>query len=94
MARLRPKSSLYANVDESPISILPMQQEAELIFKMGVFKDAVPVKNCQLRVLFEFPDSYRDDLTDEENTYLRIEPESTGRPWVVVLLFVMSAAAQ
>jgi hypothetical protein len=60
---------------------------------MDVSKDVVPRKNYQLKFLFKFSDSYRDDLTDEENAYLRIEPESTGRSWVVVLLFVVSAAA-
>ena len=53
----------------------------------------MPGKSYQLKVLFEFSDSYRDDLTDEENAYLRIEPQSTGRSWAAVLLFVVLAAA-
>ncbi|MCX6676476.1 MAG: hypothetical protein NTU95_00835, partial [Methanothrix sp.] len=92
VARLRPESGLYVSVDESPIAALPPQQEAELLFKMDVSKDAVPGKSYQLRVLFEFSDSYRDDLTDEENAYLRIEPESSSRPWAAVLLFIVLAA--
>ena len=93
VARLRPESGLYVSVDESPIPALPAQQEAELLFKMDVSKDAVPGKRYQLKVLFEFSDSYRDDLTDWENAYLQIEPDSTSRPWAAVLLLVVLAAA-
>jgi hypothetical protein len=92
VARLRPESGLYVSVDESPIAALPPQQEAELIFKLDVSKDAVPEKNYQLKVLFEFSDSYRDDLTDEENAYLRIKPQSSSLPWAAILLFVVLAA--
>jgi len=89
VARLRPESGLYVSVDESPIAALPPQQEAELIFKMDVSKDAVSGKMYQLKVLFEFSDSYRDDLSDEEFAYLKIEPQSIGRPWAAVLLLVV-----
>jgi hypothetical protein len=92
VARLRPESGIYVSVDESPIAALLPQQESELLFRMDVSKDAVPGKNYQVKVLFEFSDSYRDDLTDEENAYLRIKPESTGRPWAAVLLFLLLAA--
>jgi hypothetical protein len=92
VARLRPESGLYVSVDESPIPALPPQQEAELIFKLDVSKDAVPGKSYQAKVLFEFSDSYRDDLTDEENAYLKIEPQSTSRPLAAVLLFIVLAA--
>ena len=93
VARLRPESGIYVSVDESPIPALQPQQEAELIFKLDVSKDAVPGKRYQLRILFEFSDSYRDDLTDWENAYLRIEPESTERPLVALLLMIVLAAA-
>ncbi|MBN1235950.1 MAG: hypothetical protein JW999_07870 [Methanotrichaceae archaeon] len=92
VARLRPESGLYVSVDESPIPALLPGQEAELIFKLDVSKDAVPGKRYQLRVLFEFSDSYRDDLSDWENAYLIIEPQSTGRSWAAVLLLVVLAA--
>ena len=93
VARLRPESGLYVSVDESPIPALQPQQEAELIFKLDVSKDAVPGKRYQLKVLFEFSDSYRDDLSDWENAYLRIEPESTSWPLAAVFLLVVLAAA-
>jgi hypothetical protein len=92
VARLRPESGLYVSVDESPIAALPPQQEAELIFKLDVSKDAVPGKSYQAKVVFEFSDSYRDDLTDEENAYLRIEPQSSSRLWEFILLFIVLAA--
>lgn len=92
VARLRPESGLYVSVDESPIAALPPQQVAELLFKLDVSKDAVPEKNYQLRVLFDFSDSYRDDLVDWENAYLRIEPQSSGLPWAAALLLVVLAA--
>jgi hypothetical protein len=93
VARLRPESGLYVSVDESPIPTLSAQQEAELLYKLDVSKDAVPGKSYKLRVLFEFSDSYRDDLTDTKNTYLRIEPQSTGRSWAAVLLAIALAIA-
>ena len=92
VARLRPESGIYVSVDESPIASLPPQQEAELIFKLDVSKDAVPGKSYQAKVRFEFSDSYRDNLHDEENAYLKIEPQSTGRSWAAVLLFIVLAA--
>ena len=92
VARLRPESGIYVSVDESPIAALPPQQEAELIFKLDVSKDAVPGKSYQAKVRFEFSDSYRDDLRDEENAYLKIEPQSTSRPLAAVLLFIVLAA--
>jgi len=93
VARLRPESGLYVSVDESPIPALQPQQAAELIFKLDVSKDAVPGKRYQLKVLFEFSDSYRDDLSDWENAYLRIEPESTSRPLAAILLLIVLVAA-
>jgi hypothetical protein len=92
VARLRPESGIYVSVDESPIPALPPQQEAELIFKLDVSKDAVPGKSYQAKVRVEFSDSYRDDLTDEKNAYLKIEPQSTSRPLAAVLLFIVLAA--
>ena len=32
------------------------------------------------------------DLHDEENAYLKIEPQSTGRSWAAILLFIVLAA--
>ncbi len=93
VARLRPESGLYVSIDESPIPILAPGQEAELAYKLDVSKDAVPGKKYQLKILFEFSDSYRDDLTDTENAYLTIESQSSGFVWAAVLLIIVAAVA-
>jgi hypothetical protein len=93
VARLRPESGMYVSVDESPIRALPPEQEAELIYRMDVSKDAVPGKNYQLRILFEFSDSYRDDQSDWENAYIQVESESTGRSWSALLIIIIVLAA-
>jgi hypothetical protein len=92
VARLRPESGLYVSVDESPIPSLEPQEEADLLYKLDVSKDALPGKNYQLRILFQFSDSRRDDLTDWENAYLRIE--EGGRGWLLAIpLFLALLAA-
>ena len=92
VARLRPESGLYVSIDESPIPVLEPLQEAELLFKLDVSRDALPGKNYQLRILFQFSDSRRDDLTDWEYAYLRVEGE--GREWApAALLFLALLAA-
>jgi hypothetical protein len=93
VARLRPESGLYVSVDESPIPALAPGHEAELAYKLDVSKDAVPGKKYQLKILFEFSDSYRDDLTDTENAYLTIESQSFGPIWTVALLVIVAAGA-
>jgi hypothetical protein len=93
VARLRPESGLYVSVDESPIPALAPGSEAELVYKLDVSKDAVPGKRYQLKMLFEFSDSFRDDLTDSENAYISIEPQSSGQLWLIGLLVVVVAAA-
>ncbi len=94
VARLRPESGLYVSVDESPIPALLPQEEAELLYKVDVSKDALPGKNYQLRILFQFSDSRRDDLTDWENAYVRIEDGDND--WTVaaaLFILVLLAAA-
>jgi hypothetical protein len=90
VARLRPESGLYVSVDESPIPSLAPADEAELIFKLDVSKDAVPGKKYLLKILFEFGDSRRDDLTDSENTYLTIEPK--GKNYLFIAFFILLVA--
>lgn len=90
VARLFPESGIYVAVDESPIPLLQPGAEAQLIYKLDVSKDAVPGKEYRMRVQFEFSDRFRDDLTDSENAYLRIEPERSGGPvsWALMLLLL------
>ena len=93
VARLRPESGLYVSVDESPIPLLAPGSRAELVYKLDVSKDAIPGKRYLLKILFEFSDSFRDDLTDSENAYLSIEPQSSGLLWLIGLLVAIAAAA-
>jgi len=88
VARLVPESGIYVAVDESPIPILEPGEEAELIYKLDVSKDAVPGKKYRLTVNFEFSDRFREDLTDWENAYLSIEQDGAGRSaaWALLLL--------
>lgn len=92
VARLRPESGLYVSVDQSPIPALPPGNESELVYKLDVSKDAVPGKRYQVKIIFEFSDSYRDDLIDSEYAYLLIEPQTSGLLWLAALLAAGAAA--
>ncbi len=92
VARLVPESGIYVAVDESPIPVLEPGEEAELIYKLDVSKDAVPGKKYRLTVNFEFSDRFRDDLTDWENAYLGIEQDgAVGASVWALLLFILVA---
>ncbi len=93
VARLRPESGIYVSVDESPIAALRPGDEAELLYKLDVSQDAVPGKRYQLRVIFDFSDSFRDDLSDWENAYIEIEPKSASRPLAALVIIIVLAAA-
>lgn len=93
VARLRPESGIYVSVDESPIPALAPGEKAELVYKLDVSKDAVAGKLYVLRVLFEFSDSYREDLTDTENAYLMIEPEGVSPYLIAGILVIIAAVA-
>ena len=86
VVRLRPESGLYVSVDESPIPTLAPGKESQLYYKLDVSKDAVPGKKYQIKMLFEFSDSRRDDLMDTEYAYIFIEPQSSGDLWPAALL--------
>ena len=92
VARLVPESGIYVAVDESPIPVLEPGEEAELIYKLDVSKDAVPGKKYRLTVNFEFSDRFRDDLTDWENAYLGIEQDGAiGSAALALMLFILLA---
>lgn len=73
VARLRPESGIYVSVDQSPIPSLSPGEKSELIFKVDVSKEAVAGKRYMFKLLFEFSDSLREDLTDSSNAYLAIK---------------------
>lgn len=92
VARLVPESGIYVAVDESPIPVLEPGEEALLIYKLDVSKDAVPGKKYRLKVDFQFSDRFRDDLADWENAYLSIEQDVAGRSAAWALLLLLMAA--
>jgi hypothetical protein len=93
VARLRPESGIYVSADESPIPILSPNERAELVFKLDVSKDAIAEKYYMLTLLFDFSDTFRDDLTDTEHFYLLLEPKSAFPPHLIGLLVAIVAVA-
>jgi hypothetical protein len=73
VARLRPESGIYVDMDESPIPLLQPGQSAELVYKVDISKDAIPGKDYQFTLLFQFSDSYRKDLIDSDHVYLTLD---------------------
>lgn len=92
VARLRPESGVYVSTDESPISNLEPGEKAELFYKVDVSKDAVPNKRYMLKLLFDFSDSFREDLTDTAHAYIMVKPAGYSPLMIVGALAVMVAA--
>jgi hypothetical protein len=81
VARLRPETGIYVDMDESPIPVLEPGKTAILIYKVDVSKDAIGGKPYQFTLLFDYSDSYRKNLEDSDNIYLNIEPSLGARYW-------------
>jgi hypothetical protein len=93
MARLRPESGVYVDMDESPIPVLRPNETAQLTYKVDVSKDAVGGKPYRFTLLFDYSDSYRKNLQESENVYVSIEPGLTARYWWVAAIAVALAIA-
>jgi hypothetical protein len=74
VARLRPETGLYVDMDESPISRLQPGEKAELVYKVDVSKDAVAGKSYRFTLQFDFSDSYRKNLQDSDYAYIHLKP--------------------
>jgi hypothetical protein len=81
VARLRPETGIYVDMDESPIPVLEPGKVAILVYKVDVSKDAVGCKPYQFTLLFDYSDSYRKNLEDSDNVYLNIEPSLGAKYW-------------
>ncbi|MGB9901602.1 COG1361 S-layer family protein [Methanothrix sp.] len=92
VARLRPESGIYVSVDESPVPRLEPGESAEFVYKLDVSKDAVPGKLYLLRILFEFSDTYRDNLSDSGNVYIMIDHWRRISLWAAALLIAAIAS--
>ncbi len=81
MARLRPESGVYVDMDESPLPVLKPGETAQLTYKVDISKDAVGGKPYRFTLLFDYSDSYRKNLQDSDNVYVSIEPGLAARYW-------------
>lgn len=92
MARLRPEAGVYVDMDESPLAALKPGETAQLTYKVDVSKDAVGGKPYRFTLLFDYSDSYRKNLQDSDNVYVRIEPGFTARYWWMAAIAVAIVA--
>jgi hypothetical protein len=93
VARLRPESGIYVSIDDSPIPALAPGEKAELVYKIDVSKDAVAGKRYMLDILFDFSDSFRENMTDTEHAYLMVKSGGFSTSTVVGVLATVVAAA-
>lgn len=94
VARLRPETGVYVDMDESPIPLLRPGEKAELAYKVDVSKDAVADKLYRFTLLFDYSDTYRKNLQDSDNIYLSIQTSLTGlilQYWWVAAIIVAVA---
>jgi len=88
VARLRPETGVYVDMDESPIPSLRPGEKAELIYKVDISKDAVGGKPYRFTLLFDYSDSYRKNLQDSDNVYIFIQYGLAARYWWVAIVTV------
>lgn len=97
VARLRPETGIYVDMDESPISTLYPGEKAELYYKVDVSKDAIAGKSYRFTLLFDYSDTYRKRLQDSDYVYISIHPSLSGIIlqywWVVVIIIAIIALA-
>jgi hypothetical protein len=94
VARLRPETGVYVDMDESPIPLLQPGEKAELVYKVDVSKDAVADKLYRFTLLFDYSDTYRKNLQDSDNIYISIQNSLTGlllQYWWVAAIIVAVA---
>jgi len=93
VSRLRPESGIYVSVDQSSVPSLPPGKEAELVYKLDLSKDVVAGKRYRLTLLFDFSDSYREDLKDDLQIYVTVVPKGTpSHVWAAALAVLVIAA--
>jgi hypothetical protein len=97
VARLKPETGVYVDMDESPIPILLPGEKAELVYKVDVSKDAVADKLYRFTLLFDYSDTYRKNLKDSDNIYISIQASLTGLIlqywWVAAIIVAVAALA-
>lgn len=97
VARLRPETGVYVDMDESPIPSLRPGEKAELVYKVDVSKDAIAGKSYRFTLLFDYSDTYRKSLQDNDYVYISIQPSLSGLIlqywWAVVIIVAIIALA-
>ena len=95
VARLRPETGVYVDMDESPIASLQPGEKADLIYKVDVSKDAIAGKSYRFTLLFDFSDAYRKNLQDSDYVYISVQPSLTtlvAQYWWIVVIAVAAVA--
>jgi hypothetical protein len=97
VARLRPETGVYVDMDESPIALLQPGQKMELIYKIDISKDAIPGKTYRFTLLFDYSDPYRKNLQDSDYVYISIQPNLSGIIlqywWAAAIIIAIAALA-
>jgi hypothetical protein len=91
VARLRPESGIYVDIDESPIPLLQPGQSAELVYKVDISKDAIAGKAYQFTLLFQFSDSYRKGLMDSGHVYMTLWSSWRDMRWSAAAILLLAA---
>lgn len=93
VARLRPETGIYVDMDESPIPTLGPGEKAELVYKVDVSKDAVGGRPYRFTLLFDFSDLYRKNLQDSDHVYIALQlglgDMILGYWWVAAIVVVV-----
>lgn len=96
VARLRPETGVYVDMDESPIPSLRPGEKAELTYKVDVSKDAIGGRPYRFTLLFDFSDTYRKNLQDSDYVYINLQLGLADRIlsywWVAVIIGVVGLA--
>lgn len=97
VARLRPETGVYVDMDESPIAILKPGEKAELVYKVDISKDAIAGKSYRFTILFDYSDPYRKNLQDSDYVYMTIQPSLSGIIlqywWAAIIILAIAAIA-
>ena len=96
VARLRPETGIYVDMDESPIPTLGPGEKAELVYKVDVSKDAVGGRPYRFTLLFDFADTYRKNQQDSDYVYINLQLDLADMIlaywWVAVIVGIAGLA--
>ena len=95
VARFRPETGVYVDMDESAIPILQPGEKARADYRVDVSKDAIASKSYRLTLLFDYSDTYKKNLQDSNYVYISIQPSLSGLIlqywWVAAIILAILA---